>query len=71
MMEKGWRRKLDEVKDKIMDGYRRGVCNKNGDSIKHNGMPVAKPRVLSSTVKHFLICDKCHKCHEIGKPCGC
>ena len=51
-MEKGWRKKFDEVHDKIMDGYRRGVCNKNGESVKVNGRPVAKPRLLKS-IKNF------------------
>lgn len=46
-MEKGWRRKFDDVKDRIMDGYRRGVCSKDGVTIKTaQGRPVAKPRTM-------------------------
>jgi hypothetical protein len=40
------RQQQEEVNEKIMDGYRRGVCSKNGETIKVNGRPVAKPRIL-------------------------
>jgi hypothetical protein len=40
------KKQQEQVHEKIMDGYRRGVCSKNGETIKVNGRPVAKPRVL-------------------------
>ena len=46
-MEKGWRNKFDDIHSKIMDGYRRGVCNKNGESVKVNGRMIGKPSMLS------------------------
>ena len=43
-MEKGWKKKFNDIHTKIMDGYRRGVCNKNGESVKVNGRYIGKPR---------------------------
>jgi len=43
---KGWRKKIEAVHSRIMDGYRRGVCNKNGESVKVNGVYVGKPRTM-------------------------
>ena len=51
-MEKGWRHKFDDIHTKIMDGYRRGVCNKNGESVKVNGRKIGKPRHIR-TVQSF------------------
>lgn len=41
---KAQRKAQEEVHAKIMDGYRRGVCDKDGHSEKRNGVFVAKPR---------------------------
>lgn len=41
----------DVIKEKIVDGYRRGVCDSSGRSVKMgNGVFVAKPRLGSSSV---------------------
>ena len=66
-MEKGWRKKFDEVKDKIMDGHRRGVCNTDGYSVKRNGVYIPKPRVYRATE---YLCNKCMKWHKAGESCG-
>ena len=39
------RKQLSEVEAKILDGYRRGVCDIDGFSVRNdNGIFVAKPR---------------------------
>ena len=58
-MEKGWRKRHDAVKDKIMETHRRGVCNKNGESVRSNGDYIAKPRYLGTSVVQTM-CNKCH-----------
>jgi len=43
-------RQAEEViKRQIMDGYQRGVCDKNGDSITVNGRPKAPPKRMRPT----------------------
>ena len=44
MSTKNWQKKHDAIESAIMDGYRRGVCNKNGESVKVNGVYIGKPR---------------------------
>jgi hypothetical protein len=44
---KGWRKKLEVVHEKIMDGYRRGVCDSYGRTVKTaGGRPIARPRLI-------------------------
>lgn len=38
------------IKEKIMDGCRRGVCNSEGDSIMVDGRQKAKPRKMRPTL---------------------
>lgn len=67
-MEKGWRKKFDEAKDRIMDGYRRGVCDKDGKSLKRGGVYIAKPRIMgTSVVKHW--CGKCKRWYQSKHVC--
>ncbi len=45
-------KQVKQIKDAIVDGYRRGVCNKEGESVKNQyGMPVPKPRVLPRRIR--------------------
>ena len=39
-----WKQKMDDIHKKITDGYRRGICNKSGESVKReDGSVMAKP----------------------------
>lgn len=46
----------EDIKQKIFEGHRRGVCDRNGASVKtKNGVFVAKPRFgFSSMVKTYV-----------------
>ena len=44
----------DKIKALIVNGHRRGVCDRNGASIKINGVFVAKPRLFSSVAKTYV-----------------
>jgi len=52
---KAQRRAQEEIHDKIMDGYRRGVCDAYGRTVKAgDGRPIARPRFArSSAVKVY------------------
>jgi hypothetical protein len=70
-MEKVWRKRIDSVKDKITSGYRRGVCDSDGVTIKTAaGRPIAKPRTMGSHVK--MLCNRCRKWYyrNEGHICG-
>ena len=59
-MEKGWRKRHDAIKDKIMETHRAGVCNKDGESVRSNGVYIAKPRYMGNSVVQTM----CNRCHE-------
>ena len=44
----------DIIKDKIVKGRRRGICDRNGSSLKVNGIFTAKSRSFSSLVKTYV-----------------
>ena len=44
----------DNIKDKIIVGRRRGVCDNEGRSIKVNGIFTAKPTAFSSASKTYV-----------------
>jgi len=41
---------VEEIKQKIMEGYKNGVCDKDGDSGEKDGRAIAKARNISSSV---------------------
>ena len=44
-LTKGHRDQEEKIKQMIMDGKKRGVCDGEGNSVKNeHGMPVAPPR---------------------------
>lgn len=45
----------EKVKAMIVDGHRRGVCDRNGDSVRGtSGAFVAKPMSFSSAAKIYV-----------------
>ena len=44
----------EKVKDMIVRGHNRGVCDRNGASVKVGGVLTAKPRILSSVAKTYV-----------------
>lgn len=44
----------EAIKKMIVDGHKRGVCNKDGQSVRHPefGVPIAKPRILGRVSYH-------------------
>jgi hypothetical protein len=53
---KKMRQQEEVVKQQIMDGKRRGVCDGEGETVIQNGRPAAKPRfpAVSSAVKNYV-----------------
>ena len=46
-LTKEMRQNEEKIKQMIVDGHRRGVCNKEGEHVTNkDGRPVAKPRNL-------------------------
>jgi len=69
MSTRGWQKKHDAIESAIMDGYRRGVCNKDGNSVRVNGVYVGVSRKLGSTAK--TLCNNCRRWYRRGEYCGC
>jgi len=45
----------EKVKDMIVDGHSRGVCDRNGDSVKRaDGTFTAKPSIFSSVARTYV-----------------
>lgn len=45
------REALQHVQAAIVDGHRRGVCDKDGNSVSENGVMKAKPSTYRPTAK--------------------
>jgi hypothetical protein len=50
---------LEPIKKAIMDGYKRGICDKNGDSILKDGILVQKPRIIGVSKTYVVRNGKC------------
>ncbi len=49
----------NKIKDMIVAGHRRGICDRNGDSVKNgNGVFVAKPAFGHGSTVSTFICRK-------------
>ena len=52
---KAQRRQVEEVQAKIMAGYRRGVCDSEGRSVRDGqGAFIARPRNIPPTAKRYI-----------------
>ena len=53
-LTKTWRDRQEAVKQMIVDGQKRGICNNEGQSRNHPefGIPVPKPKVCGKTAFH-------------------
>jgi hypothetical protein len=47
----------EKIKDMIVDGHKRGVCDSSGASIKIGGVFVAKPITTNSAAKTYVFRD--------------
>jgi hypothetical protein len=45
----------EAIKQMIVDGHKRGVCDSEGDSLCINGRAIAKPRPLGSAAKTYVV----------------
>ncbi len=56
-MEKGWRKRFNGIKNSIMSGYRRGVCDLDGRTVKtESGRPIARPKAMGYS---RTLCNRC------------
>jgi len=54
-MSKKGKQAEERIKQSIVDGYRRGVNDKNGNNVlDSHGMPVPPPRILNSSAKTYV-----------------
>lgn len=68
---KKMRKQMDEIHGKIMDGYRRGVCDKEGYSEKNeHGAMAARPRNMISSVTRKL-CNRCRQWYYLREGHTC
>jgi len=57
--KKQMRRNEERIKQAIVSGHRRGVCDSSGNSVLNEyGMPAAKPRPRSSAAKTYVFDKK-------------
>ena len=57
--KKQMRQSEERIKQAIVDGHHRGVCDNSGDSVlNEHGILVAKPRIVSSAAKTYIFDKK-------------
>ncbi len=53
------RKNEEKIKQAIVDGHHRGICDSSGNSVLNEyGMPVAKPKPRSSASKTYVLDKK-------------
>lgn len=63
--KKQMRRNEERIKQAIVSGHQRGVCDSSGNSIlNEHGILVAKSRIVSSTAKTYIFDKKKKKLVE-------
>ena len=58
------RQNEEHIKQAIVDGHRRGICDSEGNSVLRGDISVAKPRNLGPTAKTYVYDKKTGKMVE-------